>query len=137
MNLNMKNKQNKKVILRMLLIIILFIAVLFSTNCKKQAKGPVKLIFTSWRTEDINRMNTVNKVFMDKNPDIIIDFQPISDKEYDAQMQSALESGVGADIIFLRSYDPGRIIYNNGYLKELNDVIPELKDFPSAAVKAW
>jgi raffinose/stachyose/melibiose transport system substrate-binding protein len=97
----------------------------------------VTIKLTSWRTEDIERMNTINAVFMEKNPDIIVDFQPIKDTEYDAQLTSSLETGVGADIIWLRSFDPGELIYNGGYISKLNDVIPELSDFPSAAINAW
>ena len=40
-------------------------------------------------------------------------------------------------MIWLRSFDPGELVYNGGYLSELNDVIPELADFPSAAINAW
>ncbi|MFZ3085827.1 MAG: ABC transporter substrate-binding protein, partial [Candidatus Hydromicrobium sp.] len=97
----------------------------------------VTIKLTSWRTEDIERMNRINAVFMEENPDIIVDFQPIKDTEYDAQLTSSLETGVGADIIWLRSFDPGELIYNGGYLSELNDVMPELADFPSAAINAW
>ena len=97
----------------------------------------VKIKLTSWRTEDIERMNRINAVFMEENPDIIVDFQPIKDTEYDAQLTSSLETGVGADIIWLRSFDPGELIYNGGYISELNDVIPEIADFPSAAINAW
>ncbi len=97
----------------------------------------VTITLTSWRTEDIERMNRINAVFMEENPNIIADFQPIKDTEYDAQLTSSLETGVGADIIWLRSYDPGELIYDGGYLSELNDAIPELADFPSAAINAW
>ena len=57
----------------------------------------VTIKLTSWRTEDIERMNKINAVFMEANPDIIVDFQPIKDTEYDAQLTSSLETGVGAD----------------------------------------
>jgi len=98
---------------------------------------PVTIILTSWRTEDIERMGRINEVFMQSHPNITVDFQPIKDTEYDAQLTSSLEAGVGADIIWLRSYDPGELIYNGGYISELNDVIDTLADFPEAAINAW
>lgn len=98
---------------------------------------PVTIILTSWRTEDIERMGRINEVFMQSYPNITVDFQPIKDTEYDAQLTSSLEAGVGADIIWLRSYDPGELIYNGGYISELNDVIDTLADFPEAAINAW
>lgn len=97
----------------------------------------VKLVFTSWRTEDIERMNRINAQFTKENPNIEIDFQPVKDTEYDAQLKQSLAAGVGADVIYLRSYDSGYQIYKTNSLMELNNVLPELKDFPSAAVAAW
>lgn len=97
----------------------------------------VKLVFTSWRTEDIERMNRINAQFTKENPNIEIDFQPVKDTEYDAQLKQSLAAGVGADVIYLRSYDSGYQVYKTNSLMELNDMLPELKDFPSAAVAAW
>lgn len=97
----------------------------------------IKLVFTSWRTEDIERMNRINDEFTKENPNIEVDFQPVKDTEYDSQLRSSLAAGVGADIFFLRSYDSGYQIYKTDSLMELNSVLPELKDFPSAAVAAW
>ncbi|MDC7233710.1 MAG: extracellular solute-binding protein [Spirochaetales bacterium] len=97
----------------------------------------VKLVFTSWRTEDIERMNRINDAFTKEYPNIEIDFQPVKDTEYDAQLKQSLAAGVGADIIFLRSYDSGYQIYKTGSLEVLNDKIMDLKGFPSAAIAAW
>lgn len=120
-----------------LLIMLLTVSMVATVATFSLAGEQVTIKLTSWRTEDIERMNKINAVFMEKNPNIIVEFQPIKDTEYDAQMISSLQTGVGADIIWLRSYDPGEFIYDGGYLSELNDVIPELADFPSAAINAW
>ena len=103
----------------------------------ESSDGKVKLVFTSWRTEDIERMNRINDEFTKKYPNIEIDFQPVKDTEYDAQLRQSLAAGVGADIIFLRSYDSGYQIYKTDSLQELNSELPALKDFPSAASAAW
>ncbi|MDC7240144.1 MAG: extracellular solute-binding protein [Spirochaetales bacterium] len=97
----------------------------------------VKLVFTSWRTEDIDLMNRINAEFTKANPNIEIEFQPVKNTEYDAQLKQSLAAGVGADIMFLRSYDGGYQIYETGSLTELNGKISTLKDFPSAASAAW
>ncbi len=52
-------------------------------------------------------MNRINDEFTKANPNIEIDFQPVKDTEYDAQLKNSLAAGDGADIIFLRSYDSG------------------------------
>jgi len=127
-----------------LLLSVLFLALLF-TGCQKKTEDKsteatvekVKLVFTSWRTEDIERMNRINESFTKKYPNIEIDFQPVKDTEYDSQLKTSMAAGVGADIIFLRSYDSGYQIYKTDSLQELNSLLPELKDFPSAAIAAW
>jgi raffinose/stachyose/melibiose transport system substrate-binding protein len=102
-----------------------------------KAGEPVTLTFASWRTEDIERMGRINAVFTQQHPNITINFQPVNDSEYDANMRSGFETGTGADIVFLRSYDTGRTVYNAGWLYDLTKVIPNLSAFPPAAVKAW
>jgi raffinose/stachyose/melibiose transport system substrate-binding protein len=122
-----------------LVVALVFVSSISICVFGQEAAGEktVELVFTSWRTEDIERMNRINDVFTKENPKIIINFQPIKDTEYDTQLTSSLEAGVGADIIFLRSYDPGELIYNGGHLYVLNDAIPALADFPAAAINAW
>ena len=101
------------------------------------AAEDVNLIFTSWRTEDIEGTRRVLDVYMQAHPGVSVDFQPITDSEYDAQLMSSLQTGTGADIIFLRSFSSGRAVFNGGFLSVLNDDIPELANFPGAAMKAW
>ena len=97
----------------------------------------VELIFTSWRNDDIDMMGRVLSVYNDAHPGVTVDFQPITDSEYDAQLISGLQTGTGADIIYLRSFSSGRAVYDGGFLKVLNDDVPALADFPSAAKVAW
>jgi len=130
-----------KKIVTLLLVVLMVVSV---TGCKKESASSsavksdkVNLVFTSWRTEDIERMNRINKEFTKKYPNITIDFQPVRDTEYDAQLKQSMAAGVGADIIFLRSYDSGYQIYKTDSLMPLNDILPELIDFPASAKAAW
>ncbi len=109
-------------------------------GCGKKAPKagePVTLTFASWRTEDIERMNRINAKFTEKHPNITINFQPVNDTEYDANMRAGFETGTGADIVFLRSYDTGFTVWKAGWLADLTKEIPDLAKFPAAAVKAW
>jgi len=98
---------------------------------------PVTLVFGSWRTEDIDLWNTMNAVFTEKYPNVTIDFQPTKNTEYDAQLTSALETGTGPDIMFLRSFDGGEAVYDAGYLLDITDDVPALDNFPAASINAW
>ncbi len=128
-----------KKIIALVLLTVISVSVFANKNGEvaSEAGDKVKLVFTSWRTEDIDRMERINEVFMNQHPNIEIDFQPIKDTEYDAQLRQSLAAGVGADIIFLRSYDSGYQIYKTDSLLELDTVVTDLKDFPSAAKAAW
>jgi raffinose/stachyose/melibiose transport system substrate-binding protein len=123
--------------------IALCLAAMSLSGCAKRESGSaadakkITLEFISWRTEDIERMNRINALFTRKHPDIAIDFQPVSDTEYDVQMRTRFQTGTGADIVFLRSYDTGRGVYESGWLRDLTKIIPDLDKFPPHAVAAW
>ncbi|NLZ77147.1 MAG: extracellular solute-binding protein [Spirochaetales bacterium] len=117
------------------LVAVLAMGLVFAGGDKE--KGKVRIVTTSWRTEDVERMNRINALYMEKHPNVIIDFQPTADEEYDANTTASLETGIGADIIYLRSYDEGLPYYEAGHLVDLTDIIPNLDKFPSAAVGAW
>src|SRR4030042_4774855 len=144
-----------KKLLWWLLVVVLAISMVatFSlAGCKEEVAGeeevaeeevvPVEeisgtLVFGSWRTEDIDLWNTINAAFTEKYPNVTIDFQPTKNTEYDAQLASALETGTGPDVMFLRSFDNGEAVYDAGYLLEITDDVPALADFPAAAINAW
>jgi len=130
------------------LLLSMVLVALMLVGCQKSADDKVapnkvekaekvKLVVSSWRTEDIERMGRINDAFSKEYPNIEIDFQPVKDTEYDSQIKQTLAAGVGSDIIFLRSYDSGYQIYKTGSLADLDSIIPALADFPSAAKGAW
>lgn len=131
----------KKVALLLTAVLVAFMFIGCQKKASVEAKveqvEKVQLVFTSWRTEDIERMNRINAEFTKENPNIEIDFQPVKDTEYDAQLKQSLAAGVGADVMFLRSYDSGLQIYNTDSLELLDSVLPELESFPAAALAAW
>lgn len=120
-----------------LVVTMLSILLVVSFALGVSAEEPVTLIFSSWRCEDIDAMDRINAIFTKEHPNIVINFQPIKNTEYDAQLISSLQAGVGPDVMFVRPYDGGRIVYNSGFLYELNDDMPVLKTFPQAAKDAW
>ena len=122
------------------ILILIFSFLFFSgfISCRKDSVGDtITLTFTSWRTDDIERMNRINALFTQTHPDIQINFQPFDTEVYDSIALDRLKDGAGADIIFLRSYDKGRKFYDNGYLYDLTNVIPDLAAFNPMVVNAW
>ena len=111
-------------------------AIMGFTSCKKTAE-PVVLSFTSWRTDDIDGMNRINARFTATHPNTTINFKPKDDAQYEAITNAALLNGTAEDIIFLWSYDKGRKLYDDGYLTDLTNVIPNLSSFSQIPLKAW
>lgn len=103
----------------------------------EEVEEAVEIVYTSWRTEDIERVNRMNAVFMEKHPNIIVKFDPIKNTEYDAQIKTALEAGVGADLLMMNSYDGGRFYYDSGYIAELSELIPALAEYDEVALGAF
>lgn len=121
------------------------IALLFSVSvfcisgfsgCGKST-DPVTLTLTSWKTEDVGPMNYLNSLFTLTHRKIYVDFQPFEATAYDKITAENLAKGKAADIIFLRSFDKGRALYDKGYLLDLTDVIPNLSSYEIVPLKAW
>ncbi|MEI7829940.1 MAG: extracellular solute-binding protein [Prolixibacteraceae bacterium] len=117
-------------------LFILMIASGLFYNCKKNA-DPVALIMASWRIEDVAQMNRVNALFMKSHPNITIDFQAVPTADYDKDLLAKLEAGRAVDLIFLRGYDLGRVLYDGGYLAALNGEISKMDLFSAQARGAW
>ncbi|HHW48201.1 MAG TPA: extracellular solute-binding protein [Clostridiaceae bacterium] len=98
----------------------------------------VTLELSSWRTEDVEPFNRINEAFNKKYPNIKVEFKPIKNTEYDAQIKIALESGEGPDLLYLRPYDAGRLLASSGVIMELTpEMVPALKDANPSYLEAF
>ena len=120
--------------LNLALIALLFIS---TNSCKKAENNTIELVFTSWRIDDVEEMNRINAQFTAQNPNITVKFYSPGDINYDSVTISNLSKGVGADLIFLWSYDRGRALYDAGYLADLTPVVPNLNAYPKTPLAAW
>jgi raffinose/stachyose/melibiose transport system substrate-binding protein len=105
-------------------------------SCQK-SEQTVELTFNSWRIDDLEAMNRVNALFTLAHPNITIKFSAQDPTIYDAATSNNLAKGTGSDIIFLWSFDKGRVLYDAGYLTDLTNVIPNRTSFPTVPLKAW
>lgn len=122
------------------LIVLLTLCTILATSCSKQEEEIV-LKFASWRLDDESRINEINAEYKKIKPNVTIEFVPVKilEKvvEYNDQLETLLRSEVGADVVYLMSFELGENIYKKGLLLPLNNEFPELKDFPKVAVDAW
>jgi raffinose/stachyose/melibiose transport system substrate-binding protein len=101
-----------------------------------QAQEPVVLIMGSWRTEDVEQWESILTTFEAAHPEIDVRFEPTLNTEYDAQLRTALEGGVGPDLVTCRPFDRALILYEAGFLANIQD-LPGLEHFSDVALSAW
>ncbi|MEI7830124.1 MAG: ABC transporter substrate-binding protein [Prolixibacteraceae bacterium] len=118
--------------------LLLFVVVIVwgISSCKKNEEA-VELTFTSWRIDDVDAMNRINALFTATHPNISVNFSAEDPILYDAATNGKLANGTASDIIFLWSYDKGRLLYDSGYLTDLTKIIPNLSSFPIVPLNAW
>jgi raffinose/stachyose/melibiose transport system substrate-binding protein len=88
----------------------------------------------SWRTEDEAAMRRIFDVFEKENPGTKVDIQFTPDADYQNRLSTALRGGRGPDIAQLKAYGELQPFVEAGYLDPLDETVPELKNFPDAAL---
>lgn len=86
----------------------------------------------SWRTEDQAAMDKIFDAFEAKTPGIVVDFQTIPDAEYQNRMSTALQGGVGPDIVQLKAYGELQPLVDAALIEPLDDLVPELATLPES-----
>jgi raffinose/stachyose/melibiose transport system substrate-binding protein len=88
----------------------------------------------SWRTEDQAAMEQIFAGFSAQHPGIKVKLQFTPDADYQNRLSTALRGGEGPDIAQLKAYGELQPLVEAGYLDAIDDAVPELKDFPEAAL---
>ena len=100
------------------------------------AQDPVELVMGSWRTEDIEAWDTILEVFHAQHPNIRVSFEPTLNTQYDASLRTALEGGVGPDLVTCRPFDRALLLFQAGFLANIQD-LPGMDNFQDVALGAW
>ena len=82
------------------------------------SSGSVTTItFGNWRTEDqaLWEQNVI-PAFEKAHPEIKVTYQPTGTNDYNAAIQSQVDSGTGPDVIMCRPFDVNRAWIDKGYL---------------------
>jgi raffinose/stachyose/melibiose transport system substrate-binding protein len=116
-----------------ILALCLAIAALGAFTASAQAK--VQLTMGSWRADDVAQMTKLLAAFSQKYPNITIKFDPTNPPDYNAALNLQLQSGIGPDLMYARSYDTGVQIFKSGYFADVTD-LPGLKKVYSDLARA-
>jgi len=101
------------------------------------AQDDAPLVIESWRNDDLTIwQDTIIPAFNAQYPDIKVEFRPSPPADYNALLNSKLESGTAGDLITCRPFDASLTLYDNGYLASLVE-LPGIENFSDVAKSAW
>jgi raffinose/stachyose/melibiose transport system substrate-binding protein len=99
---------------------------------------PITIRFTSWRAEDAEMWTRILDKWDELDTGITVEYQPVVPTEYDSVLNTKLQGGTAEEIIFLRAFDGGRILYDAGYVEEITpEMVPNINDFADGFLEAW
>ncbi|MBU1589255.1 MAG: extracellular solute-binding protein [Actinobacteria bacterium] len=109
-----------------------------STGGDAGDSGDVTTItFGNWRVEDQALWEeNVIPAFEAAHPDIKVTYQPTGTDDYNAAIQSQIESGTGPDVIMCRPFDVNRAWIEDGYFDDLTG-LDGIDGFTDTALAAW
>ncbi|MCU1578040.1 MAG: sugar transporter [Rhodoglobus sp.] len=102
------------------------------------SSGSVTTItFGNWRVEDQALWEeNVIPAFEKAHPEIKVTYQPTGTNDYNAAIQSQVDSGTGPDVIMCRPFDVNRAWIDKGYFDDLKS-LPGIDGFTPTALGAW
>jgi len=101
------------------------------------AQGKVQLTMGSWRADDVAQMTQLLAAFNQKYPNIEIKFDPTNPPDYNAALRLQLQSGIGPDLMYARSYDTGLQLFKDGYFADVTDLPGLTKVYSDLARAPW
>jgi len=113
--------------------LVLALTAVLAISAPAQAK--VQLTMGSWRADDVTQMTKLLAAFTQKYPNISVKFDPTNPPDYNAALNLQLQSGIGPDLMYARSYDTGVQIFKQGYFADVTD-LPGLKKVYSDLARA-
>ncbi len=98
-----------------------------------KAGEEVTLKVWSWRTEDIEKYNTIFDVYEKQNPGVTIEFEAFQNTEYNQILTTGLAGSDGPDVPMVRAYGliqpnivAGQLVPIDGKVKGLDDIAPSV-----------
>jgi raffinose/stachyose/melibiose transport system substrate-binding protein len=114
------------------------------SGCTRKSEGQtqapqetVNLVMGSWRADDVAQMNNLLAEYKKLKPNVTIQFQPTNPPDYNATLRLQLDGGTGPDLMYARSYAPGRELFNSGYFADCSDIPGVTQNFSAANLAPW
>ena len=93
------------------------------TDATAEAVDPVTLTMWSWRTEDIDKYNTIFDVYEAANPGVTVEFEAFLNTEYNQLLATGLQGSDGPDLAMVRAYGGVQALIEAGQLMAIDGVV--------------
>jgi raffinose/stachyose/melibiose transport system substrate-binding protein len=122
-----------------LVLVLGLLSPLYGTGGKESSAsaGTVNLVMGSWRADDVVQMNRLLAEYKKVKPNVTIQFRPTNPPDYNATLRLQLDGGTGPDLMYARSYAPGRELFNAGYFADCSDIPGVKQNFSAANLAPW
>ena len=93
------------------------------TSATAEAVDPVTLTMWSWRTEDVEKYNTIFDVYEAANPGVTVEFEAFLNTEYNQLLATGLEGSDGPDLAMVRAYGGVQALIEAGQLMAIDGAV--------------
>ena len=94
-----------------------------SASATAEAVDPVTLTMWSWRTEDVEKYNTIFDVYEAANPGVTVEFEAFLNTEYNQLLATGLEGSDGPDLAMVRAYGGVQALIEAGQLLPIDGLV--------------
>ena len=94
-----------------------------SASATAEPVDPVTLTMWSWRTEDVDKYNTIFDVYEAANPGVTVEFEAFLNTEYNQLLATGLEGSDGPDLAMVRAYGGVQALIEAGQLLPIDGLV--------------
>lgn len=94
-----------------------------ATTATADPVEPVTLTMWSWRTEDVDKYNTIFDVYEAQNPGVTVEFEAFLNTEYNQFLATGLEGSDGPDLAMVRAYGGVQGLIEAGQLIPIDGLV--------------
>jgi secreted sugar-binding protein len=129
----------RRITARVMILVVIAGATVAAIGCAGNVKKDTeKVVLTlgSWRADDLEAWTHLLAEYEELSG-VLIQFKPINPPNYNAELRTQLENGVGPDLIFARSYAAGRELYEKGFFADISNLPHLQENFSESSKDAW
>lgn len=117
-------------------LVVLFLAVLLAAAPLAAFAEDVTLTMGSWRNTDAAMVEALLAKYAELTGVTIV-FEPTQSAQYNSVLRLQLDSGIGPDLYYSRSYATGEELYTAGFSMDCSDIPGVMENFAATSLDPW